>query len=93
MGLTKCLLREGQNKGISVTAIIPSRIKTPMYRRTIEASTVAWVKDKEIAYDQGVEVDNVADIALLVATRDKNVIIPQLAVYPRNEIHKYGMNV
>jgi NAD(P)-dependent dehydrogenase (short-subunit alcohol dehydrogenase family) len=84
MGLSKVLLREAKDKGISVTAINPGHVNTPMLRRYLEDEKVL---------KKAVSPEDVADVALFIATRDQNVIIPQITIYPRHEIDRYGMTV
>jgi NADP-dependent 3-hydroxy acid dehydrogenase YdfG len=44
-------------------------------------------------YESCIDVENVAEIVLFVATRDSSVTIPQIAIYPTHKIHRYGMEV
>ncbi len=104
MGLSKNLLREGMDKNINVTVINPSHVKTPMteiidkgmYEENIPAYLEGWLDDKEMRegiYESCIDVQNVAEIVLFVATRDSSVTIPQIAIYPTHKIHRYGMEV
>jgi len=93
MGLTKVLLKESQNMGISVTAIVPSHIKTEQYRRGFGMLGKPWTKQMKKEWEDSLEAEDVAEVILFVATRDKKVIVPKIAVYPRKDIHKYGMDV
>ncbi|MGQ9617150.1 MAG: SDR family oxidoreductase [Spirochaetota bacterium] len=104
MGLSKNLLREGMDKGINVTVINPSHVKTPMteiidrglYNENIPAYLEGWLDEKEVKegiYESCIDVENVAEIVLFVATRDSSVTIPQIAIYPTHKIHRYGMEV
>jgi NAD(P)-dependent dehydrogenase (short-subunit alcohol dehydrogenase family) len=104
MGLSKNLLREGMDRNINVTVVNPSHVKTPMteiidkglYEDDIPAYLDGWLDQKEI--DEGVhssciDVENVSEIILFVATRDSSVTIPQIAIYPTHKVHRYGMEV
>jgi len=104
MGLSKNLLREGMDKNINVTVINPSHVKTPMteiidkglYDEDIPAYLEGWLDEKEIRegiHKSCIDVENVAEIVLFVATRDSSVTIPQIAIYPTHKIHRYGMEV
>ena len=102
MGLSKNLLREGMDKNINVTVINPSHVKTPMteiidkglYEEDIPAYLEGWLDEKEIRegiHKSCIDVENVAEIVLFVATRDSSVTIPQISIYPTHKIHRYGM--
>jgi len=104
MGLSKNLLREGMDKNINVTVVNPSHVKTPMteiidkglYEEDLPAYLDGWLDEKEIEegiHSSCIDVDNVAEIILFIATRDSSVTIPQIAIYPTHKIHRYGMEV
>ena len=104
MGLSKNILLEGMHKKIGVTVINPSHVKTPMteiidkglYDGTIPAYLDGWLDEKERKegiYASCIDVDNVAELALYVATRAPEVTIPQIALYPTHKAHRYGMEV
>jgi NAD(P)-dependent dehydrogenase (short-subunit alcohol dehydrogenase family) len=104
MGLSKNLLREGMDRGINVTVVNPSHVKTPMteiidrglYEGDIPAYLDGWLDEKEKKegiHESCIDVDNVAQIILFVATRDGSVTIPQIAIYPTHKVHRYGMEV
>jgi NAD(P)-dependent dehydrogenase (short-subunit alcohol dehydrogenase family) len=104
MGLSKNLLREGMDKNINVTVINPSHVKTPMteiidkglYEGNIPAYLEGWLDEKEIRegiHKSCIDVENVAELVLFVATRDSSVTIPQISIYPTHKIHRYGMEV
>jgi NAD(P)-dependent dehydrogenase (short-subunit alcohol dehydrogenase family) len=104
MGLSKNLLREGMDKNINVTVINPSHVKTPMteiidkglYEESIPAYLEGWLDEKEIRegiHKSCIDVENVSEIVLFVATRDSSVTIPQISIYPTHKIHRYGMEV
>lgn len=104
MGLSKNLLREGQDKDIGVTVINPSHVKTPMtaiideglYDEDKPAYLEGWLDEKEKeegVHASSIDVENVAELTLYVATRPPEVAVPQLSLYPAHKIHRYGMNV
>jgi NAD(P)-dependent dehydrogenase (short-subunit alcohol dehydrogenase family) len=93
MGLTKVLLKESQNTAISVTAIVPSHIKTEQYRKGLDKLGKPWTEQMKKEWEDSLEAEDVAEVILFVATRDKKVIVPKIAVYPRKDIHRYGMDV
>lgn len=104
MGFSKNILLEGKDKGIGVTVINPSHVQTPMteiidkglYDGDNTAYLDGWLDDEEIEngiHASSILVDNVAELALYVATRAPEVTIPQVAVYPTHKAHRYGMEV
>jgi NAD(P)-dependent dehydrogenase (short-subunit alcohol dehydrogenase family) len=104
MGFSKNILLEGKDKNIGVTVINPSHVKTPMteiidkglYDGDIPAYLDGWLDDKERAegiHASCIDVSNVAEVALWVATRTPDVTIPQIALYPTHKAHRYGMEV
>jgi len=104
MGFSKNILLEGKDKRIGVTVINPSHVKTPMteiidkglYDGDVPAYIDGWLDEKEIKegiHASCIEVDNVADITLFVATRTPDVTIPTIAMYPTHKAHRYGMEV
>ncbi|GGO91940.1 SDR family oxidoreductase [Wenjunlia tyrosinilytica] len=104
MGFSKNILLEGKDKNIGVTVINPSHVKTPMteiidkglYDGDIPAYLDGWLDEKELAegvHASCIDVDNVAEISLCVATRTPDVTIPQIALYPTHKAHRYGMEV
>ncbi len=104
MGFSKNILLEGKEKNIGVTVINPSHVKTPMteiidkglYDGDIPAYLDGWLDDKELAegiHASCIDVDNVAEVSLYVATRTPDVTIPQIALYPTHKAHRYGMEV
>ena len=104
MGFSKNILLEGKDKKIGVTVINPSHVKTPMteiidkglYDESLPAYLEGWLDEKEMKegiHASCIDVDNVAEIALYVATRTPDVTIPQIALYPTHKIHRYGMEV
>jgi len=104
MGFSKNILLEGKDKRIGVTVINPSHVKTPMteiidkglYDGDLPAYLEGWLDEKEMRegiHSSCIDVDNVAEIALFVATRSPDVTIPQIALYPTHKAHRYGMEV
>jgi len=104
MGFSKNLLLEGKEKKIGVTVINPSHVKTPMtevidkgvYAENKPAYLDGWLDEEERergVHATSIEVDNVAEMALYIATRPPEVTIPQVAIYPTHKAHRYGMEV
>lgn len=104
LGLSKNLLLEGKDKKIGVTVINPSHVKTPMteiidsglYDGDLPAYTDGWLDEKEVKegiHASCIDVENVAEITLYVATRTPDVTIPTISLYPTHKIHRYGMEV
>lgn len=104
MGFSKNILLEGVGKNIGVTVINPSHVKTPMteiidqgiYEGDIPAYLDGWLDEmerKDGIHASCIDVDNVADIILYVATRTPDVTIPQISFYPTHKAHRYGMEV
>ena len=87
-----------------MTVINCSHVKTPMteiidkglYDGTIPAYLEGWLDEKarkEGIHASCIDVENVAELTLYVATRIPDVTIPQIALYPTHKIHRYGMEV
>ena len=104
MGLSKNILLEGVGKNIGVTVINPSHVKTPMtevidtgiYDGDLAAYTDGWLDEKELKegiHASCIDVENVSEIALFVATRTPDVTVPSIAFYPTHKAHRYGMEV
>jgi len=104
MGFSKNILLEGKDKKIGVTVINPSHVKTPMteiidkglYDEDVPAYLDGWLDEKERKegiHASCIDVENVAEITLYVATRTPDVTIPQIALYPTHKAHRYGMEV
>ena len=104
LGFSKNILLEGKDKKIGVTVLNPSHVKTPMteiidkglYDGDLVAYTDGWLDEKEKKegiHASCIEVDNVAWLALYVATRTPDVTIPTIALYPTHKAHRYGMEV
>lgn len=104
LGLSKNILLEGKDKNIGVTVINPSHVKTPMtqvidsgiYDGDLPAYVEGWLDEKELKegiHSSCIDVENVAEITLYVATRTPDVTIPTVSLYPTHKIHRYGMEV
>lgn len=104
MGLSKNILLEGVGKNIGVTVLNPSHVKTPMtevidtgiYDGDLEAYTDGWLDEKELKegiHASCIDVENVSEIALYVATRTPDVTVPSISFYPTHKAHRYGMEV
>ena len=104
LGFSKNILLEGKDKKIGVTVLNPSHVKTPMteiidkglYDGDLPAYLDGWLDEKELKegiHASCIEVDNVAWLALFVATRPPEVTIPTIALYPTHKAHRYGMEV
>lgn len=104
LGFSKNILLEGKDKKIGVTVLNPSHVKTPMteiidkglYDGDLPAYTDGWLDEKELKegiHASCIDVDNVAWLALYVATRSPDVTIPTIALYPTHKAHRYGMEV
>lgn len=104
LGFSKNILLEGRDKGIGVTVINPSHVATPMteiidkglYDGDLPAYTDGWLDEKELAngiYDSCIDVANVAEVTLWVATRTADVTVPTISLYPTHKAHRYGMEV
>jgi NAD(P)-dependent dehydrogenase (short-subunit alcohol dehydrogenase family) len=104
LGFSKNILLEGVKKNIGVTVLNPSHVRTPMteiidkglYDGDLVAYTDGWLDEKEI--EEGIaasciDVSNVAEAALYIATRTADVTIPTLSLYPTHKAHRYGMEV
>ncbi len=104
MGFSKNILLEGVGKNIGVTVLNPSHVKTPMtaiidqglYEGDMPAYLDGWLdeKEREIGIHAAcIDVENVAEAALYIATRTPDVTIPQFALYPTHKAHRYGMEM
>ncbi|RBP18115.1 NADP-dependent 3-hydroxy acid dehydrogenase YdfG [Roseiarcus fermentans] len=104
LGFSKNILLEGKDKKIGVTVLNPSHVKTPMteiidkglYDGDLPAYLDGWLDEKELKegiHASCIDVDNVAWLALFVATRSPDVTIPTIALYPTHKAHRYGMEV
>jgi NAD(P)-dependent dehydrogenase (short-subunit alcohol dehydrogenase family) len=104
LGFSKNILLEGKDKGIGVTVINPSHVATPMteiidkglYDGDLPAYTDGWLDEKELAegiYSSCIDVSNVAEVSLWVASRTPDVTVPTISLYPTHKAHRYGMEV
>jgi len=104
LGFSKNILLEGKDRGIGVTVLNPSHVKTPMteiidkglYDENLPAYLEGWLDEKEIKegiHASCIDVDHVAWLALFVATRPPDVTIPTISLYPTHKVHRYGMEV
>lgn len=104
MGFSKNILLEGVKKNIGVTVLNPSHVKTPMtevidsgiYDGDLPAYVEGWLDEKELKegiHASCIDVENVSELALYIATRTPDVTIPQMAMYPTHKAHRYGMEV
>lgn len=104
LGFSKNILLEGMHKKIGVTVLNPSHVKTPMteiidkglYDGNLTAYVEGWLDEKELKegiHASCIDVDNVAWLALYVATRTPDVTIPTISLYPTHKAHRYGMEV
>jgi NAD(P)-dependent dehydrogenase (short-subunit alcohol dehydrogenase family) len=59
--------------GITVTAVLPGPIHTPLRRRSVPDEDPSLL----------IGADEVAEVILFLATRPRDVIIPEIAIYPR----------
>lgn len=104
LGFSKNILIEGMHKNIGVTVLNPSHVRTPMteiidkglYDGDLPAYTEGWLDEKEI--EEGlsascIDVSNVAEAALYIATRTPDVTIPTFSLYPTHKVLRYGMEV
>jgi NAD(P)-dependent dehydrogenase (short-subunit alcohol dehydrogenase family) len=104
LGFSKNILLEGKDKKVGVTVINPSHVATPMtkiidsglYDEGLEAYVEGWLDPAEQAegiYAHCIDVSNVAEATLWIATRTPDVTIPVLSMYPTHKAHRYGMEV
>ena len=104
LGFSKNILLEGVGKNIGVTVLNPSHVRTPMteiidqglYDGDLPAYTDGWLDEHEI--ENGIaasciDVSNVAEASLYIATRTPDVTIPTFSLYPTHKAHRYGMEV
>ncbi|HEY5881984.1 MAG TPA: SDR family oxidoreductase [Nakamurella sp.] len=104
LGFSKNILLEGKGKKIGVTVMNPSHVATPMtqiidkglYDGDIPAYVDGWLDEQEIRdgiHASCIDVANVAEAALYVATRTPDVTIPTFSMYPTHKAHRYGMEI
>jgi NAD(P)-dependent dehydrogenase (short-subunit alcohol dehydrogenase family) len=73
VGFGDAVQKDLKNSGISVSVVLPGPIHTPLRRRSVPD------EDPNLL----ISAQEVADVILFLATRGKEVIIPEIAVYPR----------
>jgi NAD(P)-dependent dehydrogenase (short-subunit alcohol dehydrogenase family) len=73
VGFGDAVQKDLKEFGISVTAVLPGPILTPLRRRSVPT------EDPNLL----IGPEEVADVILFLATRGKDVIIPEIAIYPR----------
>jgi 3-oxoacyl-[acyl-carrier protein] reductase len=73
VGFGDAVQKDLKNSGISVSTVLPGPIHTPLRRRSVPD------EDPNLL----ISAQEVADVILFLATRGKEVIIPEIAVYPR----------
>ena len=104
LGFSKNILLEGVGKNIGVTVLNPSHVRTPMteiidqglYDGDLPAYTDGWLDPHEIEHGIAascIDVSNVAEASLYIATRTPDVTIPTFSLYPTHKAHRYGMEV
>lgn len=104
MGFSKNILLDGAPNNIAVTVLNPSHVKTPMTEVISTGISSAgfpayldgWLTEEERKngiHANCIDVENVAEAALYIATRPLDVIIPQFSLYPSHKIARYGMEV
>jgi 3-oxoacyl-[acyl-carrier protein] reductase len=73
VGFGDAVAKDMKAFGITVTAVLPGPIHTPLRRRSVPD------EDPKLLIGS----DEVAEVILFLATRGKDVIIPEIAIYPR----------
>ena len=73
VGFGDAVQKDLKNSGVSVSVVLPGPIHTPLRRRSVPE------EDPNLL----ISAQEVADVILFLATRGKEVIIPEIAVYPR----------
>ncbi len=73
VGFGDAVQKDLKNTGVSVSVVLPGPIHTPLRRRSVPD------EDPNLL----ISAQEVADVILFLATRGKEVIIPEIAVYPR----------
>jgi NAD(P)-dependent dehydrogenase (short-subunit alcohol dehydrogenase family) len=73
VGFGDAVAKDMKAHGISVTAVLPGPIHTPLRRRSVPD------EDPNLLIGS----DEVAEVILFLATRGRDVIIPEIAIYPR----------
>ena len=73
VGFGDAVAKDVKGHGITVTAVLPGPIHTPLRRRSVPD------EDENLL----ISADEVAEVILFLATRGRDVIIPEVAIYPR----------
>ena len=73
VGFGEAVQLDLKDYGVTVTNVLPGPIATPLRRRSVPH------EDPELL----IGPEAVADVILFLATRPQNVIIPEIAIYPR----------
>jgi NAD(P)-dependent dehydrogenase (short-subunit alcohol dehydrogenase family) len=73
VGFGDAVAKDMKEFGITVTAVLPGPILTPLRRRSVPD------EDSNLLIGS----DEVAEVIVFLATRGKDVIIPEIAIYPR----------
>jgi len=80
IGFTEVLRKSLMHSGISVSVICPGRVFTGM-GETID-------KDNFVSY-KWIKPEDIANVALFLVNRPKDVIIPEVIIYPRSQIEQF----
>ena len=73
VGFGDAVQKDLKDQGVSVSVVLPGPIHTPLRRRSVPT------EDPNLL----IGPEQVADVILFLATRPKDVIIPEIAIYPR----------
>lgn len=73
VGFGDALAKDLKNTGIAVSTVLPGPILTPLRRRSVPD------EDPNLL----IGPDEVGEVIVFLATRGKDVIIPEVAIYPR----------
>ena len=73
VGFGDAVAKDMKEHGIAVTAVLPGPIHTPLRRRSVPD------EDPNLL----ISADEVGEVILFLATRGRDVIIPEIAIYPR----------
>lgn len=73
VGFGDAVAKDLKETGITVTTVLPGPILTPLRRRSVPD------EDPNLL----ISADEVAEVILFLSTRGRDVIIPEVAIYPR----------
>ena len=73
VGFGDAVAKDMKAFGITVTAVLPGPIDTPLRRRSVPDEDPGLL----------IGADEVAEVILFLATRGRDVVIPEIAIYPR----------